>query len=146
MKCREVMRTPVLTCRETDSVAMCARLMRDHDVGFVPIVDRWRRLVGVLTDRDLALRVLAEGVPLKSPVSSVMTGGVLVTCGADDDLAIAEARMSRGQKSRIVVVDDGQYVAGVISLSDISQVEQTLHGGRVLQAVTRRESFSHQPT
>lgn len=146
MKCREVMRSPVLTCTENQTVGACARLMRDQEVGFVPIVDRSQRLVGVLTDRDLTLRVLAEGLSAKTPVTKVMSGTMLVTCGPDDDLAIAESRMSRAQKSRIVVVDENKFVAGVISLSDVAQVEEMLHGGRVLQAVTRRESFSHQPT
>ena len=147
MKCRELMRSDVHVCFETETVERAARIMRNQGIGFLPVVDDLKRLTGVVTDRDLVTRVVAEGRPLSTTVGEIMTTSMLVTVGPDEDVAIAESRMARGQKSRIVVVDEiSRYVMGVVSLSDISQVEEVLHGGRVLQQITRRESTGHQPT
>lgn len=147
MKCRELMRSDVHVCHEEETVERAARIMRNQEVGFLPVVDAMKRLVGVVTDRDLVTRVMAEGRAYDTRVDDVMTTHMLVTVGPDDDVAIAESRMARGQKARVVVVDEiSRFVLGVISLSDISQVEEVLHGGRVLQQITRRESYGHQPT
>jgi CBS domain-containing protein len=141
------MRSDLHVVFENETVERAARIMRNQDVGFLPVVDSLKRLVGVVTDRDLVTRVLAEERPLSTRIDEVMTTSMLVTAGPDDDVAVAESRMARGQKSRIVIVDPAsRFVQGVISLSDISQVEEVLHGGRVLQQITRRESYGHQPT
>ena len=147
MKCRELMRSDVHVCHADETVERAARIMRNQAVGFLPVVDGLQRLVGVLTDRDIVTRVVADGFPAATKVGEVMSESMLVTAGPDDDVAIAESRMARGQKSRIVIVDEiSRFVLGVISLSDVSQTEECLHGGRVLQQITRRESYGHQPT
>lgn len=147
MKCRELMRSDVHVLREDDTVERAARMMRNQGIGFLPVVDALKRLVGVLTDRDIVTRVVADGFATSTKVAEVMTSTALVTAGPEDDVAVAESRMARGQKSRIVVVDEiSRFVLGVISLSDVSQTEESLHGGRVLQQITRRESYGHQPT
>lgn len=147
MKCRELMRSDVHVCFAEESVERAARIMRNQEIGFLPIVDSLKRLVGVVTDRDLVTRVLADGLAGTTPVGDVMSDTLLVTVGPEDDMTIAESRMAREKKSRIVVVDEiSRFVMGVISLSDVSQSEDAVQGGRVLQQITRRESFGHQPT
>jgi CBS domain-containing protein len=138
MQCRDVMRTPI-TCRPTTSAAECARIMAARQIGILPIVDDYARLIGVVTDRDLALRVLGEDRPPETSVSSVMTTGV-VTCGPLDSLRFAARRLTDSKKSRIVVTDEDNKVLGVISLSDLGQLEDPTRVGRVLRAVTEREA------
>jgi CBS domain-containing protein len=138
------MRKAVFVCREEDSVASCAQLMRDQGIGFVPVVDARGQVSGLVTDRDLSLRVLAEKRDAATPVSAVMTRDVRV-CHPEDDLLAAEAKMARTQKSRLVVVDGEGRCVGVISLSDVAQSESRAQAGNVLYAVTRREAAGRKP-
>jgi CBS domain-containing protein len=142
MLCREVMKTDVARCMETLSVQACAQMMRDNNIGFLPVVDAHKQVVGVITDRDLAVRVLAEDLPADTPVGLVMTMDVRV-CRPDDELLAAEWKMSSTRKSRLVVVDDEGNCVGVISLSDIAQADSRSRAGGVLRAVTRREAPAH---
>ena len=141
MRCRDVMKSEVARCTETLSVRECARMMRDKNIGFLPVVDAGEQVVGVVTDRDLALRVLAEDLPAATPVNRIMTRDVRI-CGPDDDLETAEWKMASTLKSRLVVADEGGRCVGVISLSDVAQAESRDRAGGVLRAVTRREAPS----
>lgn len=142
MLCREVMKTDVTRCMETLSVQACAEMMRDDNIGFLPVVDADKQVVGVLTDRDLAVRALAEGLPPTTPVGHVMTRDVRI-CRPDEDLQAAEWKMASTRKSRLVVADDEGHCVGVISLSDIAQADSRSRAGGVLRAVTRREAPAH---
>jgi CBS domain-containing protein len=133
--CRDVMKTRVASCNETDSVLLCAQLMRDGNVGFLPVLDAEREVVGIVTDRDLALRVVAEGRSTVTPVALVMTRDVRV-CRPEDDLQRVERKMTASRKSRLVVVEEGRCV-GVISLSDVVKADSSSRAGDVLYAVTR---------
>jgi CBS domain-containing protein len=137
MFCRDVMKTPVHTCHEDSDVRACAQAMRDHHVGFLPIVDDDGRVSGILTDRDLAVRVVAEGLPADTPVTTVMTRDVRV-CSPYDELRDAEERMGAAHKSRLLVIYGDGRCAGVISLSDIAQADSRSRAGQVLYEVTRR--------
>jgi CBS domain-containing protein len=116
--------------------------MRDLGIGFLPICDDAKELVGVLTDRDIALRVVAEDQPHEVRVEEVMTAEV-ITCRPEDEVERAEALMRTNQKSRLVVVEDTGQVAGVISLADIAQYDDEERAGRVLADVTEREAEVH---
>lgn len=140
MRCRDVMLTFVYRCDESFTAAECARLMRDERIGFVPVVDHRDRVIGVVTDRDLAIKVLAAGKPPTTPVSEVLSGAELVSCSAEDELQVAEDRMARAKKGRILVLDEAGRCAGVISLSDIAQVEDAWRSGDLFRRVARRES------
>ena len=140
MKISEIMKIPVHRVLEDERVDRCARLMRDQSVGFLPVVDGFNRLAGVVTDRDLATRILAENRDGSTPVCDVMSSATLVTCRPDDDLSIAEARMARYKVARIVVVDDLGHLKGVVSLSDISQQTDVVNAGVLLSVVTHREA------
>lgn len=142
MFCRDVMKQEVRRCAATMTVAECARMMRDGNIGFVPVVDAEAEVVGVVTDRDLALRVLAQGLSGETPVDRVMTRDVRV-CHPDDDVQAAGRKMAQVRKSRLVVTDDRGRCVGVISLSDVAQADSRAHAGLVLRAVTRREAPVH---
>jgi CBS domain-containing protein len=139
MLCKDVMKKKVFVCREDDTVAQCARIMRDQNVGFVPVVDEEGLVSGVVTDRDLAVRVLADELPLEMPVGVIMTRDVRI-CRARDPLRSAERRMAEVKRSRLVVVDDARHCVGVISLSDVAQSDNRIHAGHVLYEVTQRKA------
>ena len=85
MRCGDVINKDVARCLETLSVQACAEMMRDNGIGFVPVVDADGQVVGVVTDRDLVLRVLANDLPSDTPVGQVMTCVVRI-CRPDDEL------------------------------------------------------------
>ncbi|MBX3209184.1 MAG: CBS domain-containing protein [Labilithrix sp.] len=122
-----------------------AALMRTRKLGFVPVCDERGRVVGTVTDRDLAIRVLAEcqtanmaRLHASTPLRYVMTPGP-ITCAPDDELELAEDLMRRYHKSRIICVDEERRPVGVISLSDIARRDQADRVGELLRAITERE-------
>lgn len=105
--CEEVMTSKPVCCLPTDNVVMVAELMKSENIGSIPVIDNkeTQKLIGIITDRDLALRVVGQGLDASSTqVESVMTRKV-VTCRADDDFQRALDAMSEHQLRRIVVVD-----------------------------------------
>ncbi|MGQ9424509.1 CBS domain-containing protein [Gilvimarinus sp. F26214L] len=102
------------------TVRECAQHMKQLDTGFVPIA-KDDRLIGVITDRDLAVRVLADGKSPDDPVSSVETQEVLY-CMEDDDIREVLKNMREQEVQRLIVLDNPQDkdLVGVISLSDIA--------------------------
>src|SRR5438045_164177 len=119
MKCSEVMKKDVECARVGETVAAVALRMRDCNIGFLPVCDAGGRVVGTVTDRDLATRVLAECCPPDTRVDMVMTARV-VACDPSDDLKRAEELMSQYKISRMICADESCRPIGVISLSDIA--------------------------
>ncbi len=140
MLCGDVMLSYVVKCRASDPVGAVARLMRDEKLGFVPVVDELDHPLGVITDRDLVVRALADELPPSTPVAMVMTETPLLTCYPDEDLREAEERMAEQKRSRALVIDRAGRCIGIISLSDIAQFEDPGDAGRLVREVTRRES------
>lgn len=145
MLCRELMRTPVISSHLDDTASRTAALMRTRKIGFLPVCDEGGRVVGTVTDRDLAVRVLAECGPGSStpllastPLRYVMTPGP-VTCSPDDDLERAEELMRSYHKARIICVDGDRRPVGVISLSDIARRDHASRVGELLRDITERE-------
>lgn len=93
--------------------------MRDKDVGVIPIVDDARRVIGIVTDRDLAIRGIAAGKGPDTRLSDVMTSSVHC-CSQDDDLRDVERKMAELQVRRICIVDAGGRCMGIISQADIA--------------------------
>jgi CBS domain-containing protein len=98
-----------------------ARIMKTEDVGVVPVVENneSRRLVGVVTDRDLAVRLVAEGRDGQSRVRDVMSEGQLHTRGPNDDLDAAMDTMAKEQVRRIPIVDERGALVGIVSQADV---------------------------
>jgi CBS domain-containing protein len=109
-------------CLPNDSVAKVAQLMKHKNVGSIPVVESksTQKLVGIVTDRDLAMKIVAAGRDAKSTkVVAVMTRK-LVTCRAEDDLQKALNAMSKNQLRRILIVDKDRKVLGVIAQADVA--------------------------
>jgi CBS domain-containing protein len=143
MICRDIMKSNVECIGSNDTVKSAARKMRDANIGFLPVCDDGKTVIGTLTDRDIAIRVCAEDQnPSEVSVGEVMSKEV-VSLGADEDLARAEELMSREHKSRMVVTDDRGNLAGVISLSDVAERDTEARAGVTLKHVAAREAPAH---
>lgn len=121
-KCSDIMTEDLVYCLPNDPVSKVAQLMKKEDIGPVLIVDneRDKTLVGIVTDRDLALKVVGEGRdPQNTRVEEVMTRK-LVTCRADDDVETAMSAMAQYQLRRIPVVRDNMKLVGIISQADVA--------------------------
>jgi CBS domain-containing protein len=133
------MQKDVCAVFEGESVLAAAEIMRDENIGFLPVLDNEERLVGTVTDRDLALRCLAfDKRPSDFTVGDVMSPGV-IACAPEDELRVASSLMKQHRKSRIVVIDDGGELVGVISLVDIAALDSQRHAARTLRGILTRE-------
>lgn len=138
MRCQDIMKRTVVSCKETDTIQTAALKMRDANIGFMPVCGLEGKTLGVITDRDMALRACAAGLdPKKTPVTEIMTHQI-VSCQAGDDVRYVEGLMARNRKSRIVVQDEAGHPLGVISLSDIARHD------RVFAAETMRQVSSRE--
>ena len=95
-----------------------ARIMREEDVGIVPVVEG-SRLVGVITDRDLAVRLVADGRDGNTTVRDVMSSKTIATCRPDEDLDRAMDTMAREQVRRIPIVDERGSLVGIVAQADV---------------------------
>ncbi|QHL90482.1 CBS domain-containing protein [Sphingomonas changnyeongensis] len=111
----------LLTVGPAVSIAEAARLMAIEDVGALPVVDRGM-LIGVVTDRDLVVRALANRLPGSTAISQVMTSSP-VTCDDDASLDDVLETMSDEQIRRLPVVSDGGGLVGIVSIADIAGVK-----------------------
>jgi CBS domain-containing protein len=122
MKCKEIMTKDPVCCLPGDTVDQAARLMEDEDVGSIPVVadQKTKRLMGIVTDRDLALKVVAQRRSIPSVTVEEVMSRNPVTCHADDDLQKAIDAMERNQVRRIPVVDDNNRIIGIIAQADVA--------------------------
>lgn len=118
MEIRDVMTPSVQVVGPDITFREAARLMREHDIGSLP-VHRDDRLVGMVTDRDLVVRGLAEGLGEDDPVSSVMSEGVKY-CFEDQPVEEVAANMSELQVRRLPVVSREKRLVGFVSLANIA--------------------------
>jgi CBS domain-containing protein len=119
VKVKEVMTGRVECIGPQDTCDVCARKMRDLDIGCLPVCDN-DRIVGIVTDRDIVCRCLAEGKnPLEHPVFQIMTKGC-IWCYDDQDLGHAEALMEEHQIRRIAVMSRDKRLVGILSLGDLA--------------------------
>ena len=142
MRCEEIMKRDVQCVQPTDPVQVAARRMRDANIGFLPVCDSSKKVLGAITDRDIALRIVADGRPPTTAIADVMTREV-VACAPGDDVRRAEELMGKQHKSRMIVADDEWRLLGVISLSDIAQVEDASRASQTMKQVTEREARPH---
>jgi CBS domain-containing protein len=140
MLCREIMKADVECVSVQSTIGDAARKMREQNVGFLPVCDEAMRAIGALTDRDITVRAVADGIPASDPVAAILTHEV-IACRPEDDLTYARELMSQHQKSRIMCISRTGRLEGVISLSDITQFDELL-GAFTLQQVSARETRS----
>ncbi|MDO8802521.1 CBS domain-containing protein [Phenylobacterium sp.] len=126
MNVSEAMTAQVVTAAPADSVQKVAGIMLNIETGAVPIVED-EKVVGLITDRDIVLQVVATGGALSTPASEVMSVDVQ-TCREGDNMADAAAQMAHHQIRRLVVVNDAGKLVGILSLGDIA----TDYGAKVV--------------
>jgi CBS domain-containing protein len=120
MKCSDVMTKNPKTCAPTDNVAQAAQLMKSEDVGPIPIVGANDKLEGIITDRDIVLKVVAEGRdPKTTKLADVMTTD-LISCTVDGDIEEMLDLMEDNQVRRIPLVDANGRLVGIVSQADIA--------------------------
>jgi CBS domain-containing protein len=122
MFCREVMTENPVCCLPNDLVSASARVMRREDVDAVPVIndEQQKQLIGIVTDRDLAIKVVAEARdPNHTLVQDVMTSTIVV-CRECEDLSSAIKAMEEHQIRRVPVIDDDGRVVGIISQADLA--------------------------
>ncbi|MFC7372044.1 CBS domain-containing protein [Fictibacillus iocasae] len=140
-KLNEIMSRNVDVCHPDDNVYEAAVKMKNDNVGAIPVC-RNGELMGVITDRDLAVRCIAEKRPGSTKVTDVMTKD-LVTASPDMDLEEAAALMSSEQIRRLPVVESGKLV-GIVSIGDLSLHRQSdMAAGRALTDISENRGHIH---
>ena len=118
MRVSELMHTPAVTCTPTTTVSTVARLMADRSVGSVIVIDNVGEVAGIVTDRDITIRGVAEGRSGDIPVELLMTRNV-ASVDPSADITDAAATMMKRRIRRLPVVDDRGHAHGVVALDDI---------------------------
>jgi len=134
MHIRDVMTPNPRTVKPDDSIQSAAQIMRDEDTGAVPVVDKGRT-IGMVTDRDIVVRAVADGGQLNRPVSEIVTSAVIT---ATPEMSTREASqlMSEHQIRRLPVVE-GERLVGIVSLGDIAVKEgKDSRSGDTLQQIS----------
>ena len=135
MKVKDVMHSGVTWVNPATPVAQIAKTMREQDIGAIPVGEN-DRLVGMVTDRDIVCRGLANGRDAqKLTARDVMSKGISY-CRDDDDLDDAIESMSQKHIRRLTVIDDDKRMVGMLSLGDISRKADKQHCVEFLQAVS----------
>jgi CBS domain-containing protein len=141
MNVSEVMTAQVATAKPSSTVADVARQMASVESGAIPVTDEGK-VIGLVTDRDIVLRVVAENLPLSTPVTDVMTTGV-ETCREEDNVADAAAIMGSKQIRRLVVLNDRGGLSGMLSLGDIALEYGAKAVGRTLEEISENTPATH---
>jgi CBS domain-containing protein len=138
--CRDVMTPDPVCCLASETVDKAAQVMKNEDVGSVPVVESQesRRLIGIVTDRDLALKVVASGRDSRSTkIQDVMTRNP-IACRADDDLQMALDAMAEYQVRRIPVVDKDNVIVGIIAQADVAtRTENPRETAQVVEEISK---------
>lgn len=137
-KARDIMTENPACCTPDDTVQAAAHLMAERDCGCLPVVDYMgqRHVVGVVTDRDLATRALAEGRGPDTRVGEVMSSDPSC-CTPDSDLAEVERIMAERQVRRVPVVDDAGCCVGMIAQADVARDERDADDHEVRRTLER---------
>jgi CBS domain-containing protein len=132
---KDVMTRDVRACEPNATVVEAAKVMAQEDVGPVPIVEDGR-LVGIVTDRDIVVRVVAEGRDPNATTVKEIASTHLVTVSPDDDLDQALNRLAENQVRRLPVVEGGRLV-GIVAQADIARLGKDSKTGEVVEEISR---------
>jgi CBS domain-containing protein len=140
VKIRDIMTPDPACCLRETTAADAAGLMRDHDCGAIPVVESMerRKLVGIVTDRDLAVRGLAAGKGPDTPVRDLMTQGP-AAADPDDEVETVREVMIREQVRRVPVVGRDGILAGVVAQADLAREDAAASDrevGRIVEAIS----------
>lgn len=132
---RDIMTEGAECVGENDTLTEAARRMRDLDIGAMPICGENGRLVGMLSDRDIVVRCIAEGGDPATTPASALADGAPVTIGADDDIRDALDTMERHQVRRLPVID-GHELVGIISQADVARALSPVEVGETVAEIS----------
>ena len=135
MKVNEAMSRSVKLATPSESIQDAARLMAEMDVGVLPVAEN-DRLIGMITDRDIAVRAVAEGKSPQTRVDEVMSREVLY-CYEDEDLEEVSRNMANQQVRRMPVVTRDKRLVGIISLGDLARAEEPSTAGEAMSEISR---------
>ena len=135
MRVSEVMTRDVETIRPDQTAQEAAAFMLQADAGSIPVTEE-QKLVGMITDRDIAVRGIAKGHGPDTPVRDLMSGS-LITAHIDDDVNDVAARMSEAQVRRLPVLDQDDRLCGIVSLGDLSREADNESASRALEGVSK---------
>ena len=134
MRVQDVMTTNPCSVAPDATAREAARVMQAEDIGIVPVVDG-ERLVGVITDRDIAIRIVGEGRSADAKVSEVMSTSGLTTCRPEEDIDVVMEAMANEQLRRIPIVDERGSLVGIVAQADI--VRKARNDGKAEKTVER---------
>lgn len=123
-----VMTRDVSTVTPYDRVERAARLMRECDCGALPVVNQDGRLIGMVTDRDIAIRLVANGVDIRRAIVADCMTSETFSCHANDQLDGCLRQMARHQVRRLPIVNDRNQVIGIISQADLARHAEAWQG------------------
>jgi CBS domain-containing protein len=132
---REVMTENPTTCEPSSTIVDCAKVMAKEDVGPIPIVEG-NRVVGLVTDRDIVVRAVAEGRDVKQTTVGDIASTNLITVSADDDFSRALELMAQHQVRRLPVVE-GDRLVGIIAQADVARAAEEEQTGEVVQQISK---------
>lgn len=135
-KIKDSMTSNVCSIDADKPVAYAAKMMKDEDVGLAPIVEG-NRLVGTLTDRDIAIRVVAEGIDPKTTAVRDVASKDLVTVDPEQTLDEALRLMAEHQVRRLPVVEEGGELVGVLAQADVAKDAPAGKTGRVVEQISQ---------
>ena len=135
MKVSEVMTREVQTVQPDQPVQEAANFMLSADAGSIPVTEG-ERLIGMITDRDIAVRGIAKGFGPDTPVRDLMTDD-LITARIDDDVQDVASRMSEAQVRRLPVVDQDERLCGIVSLGDLARESDSECAHEALEGVSQ---------
>jgi CBS domain-containing protein len=144
VRVKQIMTPDPASCTPETTAGEAATLMRDNDCGSIPVVENTtsNRLVGTVTDRDLAIRVLAEGKGPDVLVRDAMTPGP-ITCVPEDEVEDLREVMIRQQVRRVPVVDTDGKLVGIVAQADVAREDGAASDrevGRIVEAISEPRS------
>ena len=140
MRVKEVMSKNPVCCQPQTSLQEAARLMADNDCGALPVVQKDGRAepVGIITDRDITCRIVAQGKnPLQARVADAMSPSPM-TVSANADLEECKERMEQSRVRRVIVVDDEGSVCGMIAQADIAESSSPEEAGEMVREISQQ--------
>jgi CBS domain-containing protein len=144
MKIREVMTSNPICCLSTDSAQKVANILRNENVGSVPVIDdqQTKKLVGMITDRDLCCGVVAEGLDPKSTTIERFVTPDPISCRDGENLEKAERAMQEHQVRRIPIVDAEGHCIGIVSQADLALKEKPEKVHKTVSEISKPEAPS----
>ena len=135
MQIRDVMTENVRTVRPDTTLPDVARIMRDEDIGSVPVAEN-DRLIGMITDRDIVVRAVAGGDGVERQTAGDVMSPKIVCCREDEDVDDVLRNMGEQQLRRLAVVNDDMRVVGIVSLGDLSRTARPAEAGESLAEIS----------